>query len=171
MIVAAVLSSVTDSFMSVVPVSVVAPVTPSVVPTVTAADAVSALVTVAECRVARPPVVSLCLTATVDTLLTTVSPMMSVVPEIPMSAAVNRTDSRLATASSILDLTCAESAEASASRAFATGCRAAECVSADLDGLDPSQLRELDRWMEMYETHDKYTFVGTLVEDPVDKYV
>ena len=58
-----------------------------------------------------------------------------------------------------------------ASRAFATGCRAAECVSADLDGLSPSQLRELDRWMEMYETHDKYTFVGTLVEDPVDKYV
>ena len=55
-----------------------------------------------------------------------------------------------------------------ASRAFATGCRAAECVSADLDGLPPSQLRELDRWMEMYETHDKYTFVGTLVEDPVD---
>ena len=55
-----------------------------------------------------------------------------------------------------------------ASRAFATGCRAAECVSADLDGLNPSQLRELDRWMEMYETHDKYTFVGTLVEDPVD---
>ena len=55
-----------------------------------------------------------------------------------------------------------------ASRAFATGCRAAECVSADLDGLGPSQLRELDRWMEMYETHDKYTFVGTLVEDPVD---
>ena len=55
-----------------------------------------------------------------------------------------------------------------ASRAFATGCRAAECVSADLDGLTPSQLRELDRWMEMYETHDKYTFVGTLVEDPVD---
>ena len=39
-----------------------------------------------------------------------------------------------------------------ASRAFATGCRAAECVSADLDGLNPSQLRELDRWMEMYET-------------------
>ena len=55
-----------------------------------------------------------------------------------------------------------------ASRAFATGCRAVECVSADLDGLNPAQLRELDRWMEMYETHDKYTFVGTLVEDPVD---
>ena len=55
-----------------------------------------------------------------------------------------------------------------ASRAFATGCRAEECVSADLDGLNPSQLREPDRWMEMYETHDKYTFVGTLVEDPMD---
>ena len=55
-----------------------------------------------------------------------------------------------------------------ASRAFATGCRAAECVSADLAGLGPSPLRALDRWMEMYETHDKYTFVGTLVEDPVD---
>ena len=102
--------------MSVVPVSVVAPVTPSVVPTVTAADAVSALVTVADSRVASPPVVSLCLKATVATLLATVSCMMSVVPSIPMSGPVNRTDSRLATASSILDLTCAESAEASASR-------------------------------------------------------
>ena len=55
-----------------------------------------------------------------------------------------------------------------ASRAFATGCRAAECVSSDLANLTPSELRELDRWMELYETHDKYTFVGTLVEDPVD---
>lgn len=55
-----------------------------------------------------------------------------------------------------------------ASRAFATGCRAAACVSADLANLTPSELRELDRWMELYETHDKYTFVGTLVEDPVD---
>ena len=79
--------------MSVVPVSVVAPVTPSVVPTVTAADAVSALVTVADSRVARPPVVSLCLKATVATLLATVSPMMSVVPSIPMSAPVKRTSS------------------------------------------------------------------------------
>ena len=43
-----------------------------------------------------------------------------------------------------------------------------DSVSADLDGLNEGQLRELDRWMEMYETHDKYTFVGTLVEDPVD---
>ena len=43
-----------------------------------------------------------------------------------------------------------------ASRAFATGCRAVECVSADLDGLGPSQLRELDRWMEMHVCESKW---------------
>ena len=30
------------------------------------------------------------------------------------------------------------------------------------------ELREIDRWLELYETHDKYTFVGHLVDDPVN---
>lgn len=30
------------------------------------------------------------------------------------------------------------------------------------------ELKEIDRWVELYETHDKYTFVGHLVDNPVD---
>ncbi|KAH8065752.1 hypothetical protein JL722_134 [Aureococcus anophagefferens] len=55
-----------------------------------------------------------------------------------------------------------------ASRAFALGCTEPECVSDDLTGLSESELREIDRWTEMYDTHDKYHYVGKLVEDPVD---
>ena len=29
--------------------------------------------------------------------------------------------------------------------------------------------KEIDRWLELYETHDKYTFVGHLIEDPVNE--
>lgn len=29
-------------------------------------------------------------------------------------------------------------------------------------------MKEIDRWVELYETHDKYTFVGHLVDDPVN---
>jgi len=29
-------------------------------------------------------------------------------------------------------------------------------------------LKEVDRWLELYELHDKYTFVGHLVDDPVN---
>ena len=42
-----------------------------------------------------------------------------------------------------------------ASRAFATGCFAEECLSPSLVGLTAAQLRELDRWLELYEFHDK----------------
>ena len=55
-----------------------------------------------------------------------------------------------------------------ASRAFALGCTEEECISDDLTGLTDAELKEIDRWTEMYETHDKYTYVGALVEDPVD---
>jgi predicted heme/steroid binding protein len=30
------------------------------------------------------------------------------------------------------------------------------------------EMKEIDRWLELYETHDKYTFVGHLVDDPVN---
>ncbi|KAH8075679.1 hypothetical protein JL721_1693 [Aureococcus anophagefferens] len=55
-----------------------------------------------------------------------------------------------------------------ASLAFALGCTEPECVSDDLTGLSESELREIDRWTAMYDTHDKYHYVGKLVEDPVD---
>jgi predicted heme/steroid binding protein len=53
-------------------------------------------------------------------------------------------------------------------RAFATGCKQAECVSSSTEGLTEKEFKEIDRWLELYETHDKYTFVGFLVDDPVD---
>jgi predicted heme/steroid binding protein len=58
-----------------------------------------------------------------------------------------------------------------ATHAFATGCLqdTEECVNSSMEGLDEKELREIDRWVELYETHDKYTFVGFLVEDPVNK--
>uniref|UniRef100_A0A7S0XMP2 Cytochrome b5 heme-binding domain-containing protein n=1 Tax=Chrysocystis fragilis TaxID=1411660 RepID=A0A7S0XMP2_9STRA len=58
-----------------------------------------------------------------------------------------------------------------ATRAFALGCTAPRCISSDTEGLTEAQHREIDRWIELYETHDKYTFVGMLVDDPVDAIV
>jgi predicted heme/steroid binding protein len=55
-----------------------------------------------------------------------------------------------------------------ATRAFATGCKQAECISSSTEGLTEKEWKEIDRWLELYETHDKYTFVGFLVDDPVD---
>jgi len=37
------------------------------------------------------------------------------------------------------------------------------------DGLNEKELKEIDRWIELYETHDKYKFVGKLVDDVVEK--
>mmetsp|Transcript_29599 Transcript_29599/g.62215 ORF Transcript_29599/g.62215 Transcript_29599/m.62215 type:complete len:224 (-) Transcript_29599:47-718(-) len=60
-----------------------------------------------------------------------------------------------------------------ASRSFGMGCRGGldrmgrECLSESLEGLNEKELKEIDRWVELYETHDKYTFVGYLVDDPV----
>jgi len=64
-----------------------------------------------------------------------------------------------------------------ASRSFGTGCRnvdgidrtGMDCLSESLEGLTDSELKEIDRWLELYETHDKYTFVGHLVDDPVNE--
>ena len=54
------------------------------------------------------------------------------------------------------------------SRAFATGCSQPACLVPHLDGLSRDDLREVDRWVELYEFHDKYSYVGRLVsEDPV----
>ena len=61
-----------------------------------------------------------------------------------------------------------------ASRSFGTGCRGGidrtgmDCLSESLEGLTAAEIKEIDRWHELYETHDKYTFVGHLVDDPVN---
>ena len=64
-----------------------------------------------------------------------------------------------------------------ASRSFGTGCRGGvdrtgmDCLSESLEGLTEKEIKEIDRWLELYETHDKYTFVGYLVDDPVNEIV
>jgi len=55
-----------------------------------------------------------------------------------------------------------------ATRAFATGCLQEECLVSSTAGLKEKELKEVDRWIELYETHDKYKFVGFLVDDPVE---
>lgn len=54
-----------------------------------------------------------------------------------------------------------------ATRAYVTGCSAGDCLVSSLVGIDKGLQREVDRWIELYEYHDKYTFVGLLIEDPV----
>jgi predicted heme/steroid binding protein len=59
-----------------------------------------------------------------------------------------------------------------ATRAFATGCLETECMVSSIDGLTESELKEIDRWVELYHNHDKYTYVGRLMfVDPVDSIV
>ena len=43
---------------------------------------------------------------------------------------------------------------------------------ASLKGLSTEDQKEIDRWVELYEFHDKYTYVGKLVQgNPVDEAV
>ena len=60
-----------------------------------------------------------------------------------------------------------------ATRAYATGCLDAtdtiNCVTSNTDGLSDKEFKEISRWMELYDTHDKYKLVGYLIDvDPVD---
>ena len=55
-----------------------------------------------------------------------------------------------------------------ATRAFCTGCLEPACLIANTEGLKPEQVREGDRWIEMYEHHDKYKLVGQLREPSPD---
>lgn len=52
-----------------------------------------------------------------------------------------------------------------ASRAFCTGCLEPECLISSLKDLTAAQLREADKWVELYEHHDKYKLVGRLREN------
>ena len=59
-----------------------------------------------------------------------------------------------------------------ASRAFATNCKQPACLVPSLKGLSYQDQKEIDRWVELYEFHDKYTYIGKLVAgDPVDEAV
>mmetsp|Transcript_32727 Transcript_32727/g.104319 ORF Transcript_32727/g.104319 Transcript_32727/m.104319 type:complete len:189 (-) Transcript_32727:139-705(-) len=56
-----------------------------------------------------------------------------------------------------------------ATRAFGLGCTATKCLGSSVDDLDEKQLKEIDRWIELYDSHDKYTYVGKLLDSsPVD---
>ncbi len=55
--------------------------------------------------------------------------------------------------------------------AFATGCLEGDtgCESiSSLDQLNDDHYAEIDRWAELYHSHDKYKFIGLVVENPVD---
>merc|ERR1712125_149899 len=49
-----------------------------------------------------------------------------------------------------------------ATRAFCTGCLEPECLISSVKGLTDSQQMEAQRWVELYEHHDKYKLVGRL---------
>lgn len=51
-----------------------------------------------------------------------------------------------------------------ATRAFCTGCLEEACLISSVHGLTEVQTREADRWVELYEHHDKYQLVGSLRE-------
>ena len=56
-----------------------------------------------------------------------------------------------------------------ASRALATGCTKEECAIGSLDGLTEAELKEIDRWLELYRASDKYSVVGTLISDVAEE--
>jgi len=58
-----------------------------------------------------------------------------------------------------------------ATRAFATGCLEEKCISSSMDGLSDSEMKEIDRWVELYHNHDKYKYIGKLVDDHIDSMV
>lgn len=49
-----------------------------------------------------------------------------------------------------------------ATRAFCTGCLEPECLISSVKGLTDLQQKEAERWVELYEHHDKYKLVGRL---------
>jgi len=56
-----------------------------------------------------------------------------------------------------------------ATYAFATGCLQEECLISSTEGLTEKEKREIQRWVELYDTHDKYKFVGHIVADPINE--
>jgi predicted heme/steroid binding protein len=54
-----------------------------------------------------------------------------------------------------------------ATRAYATGClvNTPSCITSDTDGLSEQEYKEIQRWVELYDTHDKYQLVGYLLPD------
>lgn len=58
-----------------------------------------------------------------------------------------------------------------ATRSFATGCTKAECLVGSLVGLTADQKKEAYRWLELYEYHDKYKFLGMVVAGNIDDLV
>eukprot|EP00854_Cymbomonas_tetramitiformis_P021336 gene21336-25642_t len=58
-----------------------------------------------------------------------------------------------------------------ATRGFATGCIEPDCLTSSLVGTTEYQKQEALRWLELYEHHDKYRFVGMIRSSPVEDVV
>jgi predicted heme/steroid binding protein len=58
-----------------------------------------------------------------------------------------------------------------ATRAYATGClvNTPSCITSDTDGLSEQEYKEIQRWVELYDTHDKYQLVGYLLLEEDDQ--
>jgi predicted heme/steroid binding protein len=58
-----------------------------------------------------------------------------------------------------------------ATRAYATGClvNTPSCITSDTDGLSEQEYKEIQRWVELYDTHDKYQLVGYLLLEDDDE--
>ena len=54
-----------------------------------------------------------------------------------------------------------------ATRAFCTGCLDPACLISNVEGLTSTQLQEAQRWIELYEHHDKYKLVGAVRQPSV----
>eukprot|EP00697_Spironema_sp_BW2_P010970 gnl/Spiro4/26520_TR13198_c0_g1_i1.p1 gnl/Spiro4/26520_TR13198_c0_g1~~gnl/Spiro4/26520_TR13198_c0_g1_i1.p1 ORF type:complete len:354 (-),score=75.02 gnl/Spiro4/26520_TR13198_c0_g1_i1:60-983(-) len=48
------------------------------------------------------------------------------------------------------------------SRALCEGCLEERCVTGNLTGLSRAEMRDCDRWVELFEFHDKYKYVGMI---------
>jgi predicted heme/steroid binding protein len=58
-----------------------------------------------------------------------------------------------------------------ATRSYATGCVKPECLVGSMVGLTELQKREAYRWLELYEYHDKYKFLGTVRHGNMEELV
>lgn len=66
------------------------------------------------------------------------------------------------------------------SLAFSAGCCEVECIGSyseiwysnrPIEGLDEGQISEIDTWVELYHTHDRYKYIGELVPDLIDEII
>jgi hypothetical protein len=63
---------------------------------------------------------------------------------------------------------------------FSAGCCEENCIGKysqiwysgrPIEGLSTEEIEEIDTWVELYHTHDRYTYVGELVPDTIEELI